>query len=785
MRLFLCFAAILFATAGAAFAQTALPEKGQLQPASATYSVAAGGGSVTIQVTRTLGTSGAVGCSYSTVNGSAVAGTDYTTVSGSLSWANGDGAAKSVSIPVTASGAGKSFSFRLSAPTGGAFLGVPATSPRTNHEGRVLGTTPAITNVEWNTTQADAIISTLQILPANNPWNEDIRSLPVLSNSTTMINNIGAGTKIALNRDMNYVFVPSNQAKKSVNLVDYPDESDPGPYPVPNNAPIEGYPVDDTRSLDNSQMDVGGLGGDRHCMVLDPSNGFFYEFWQMVRTSSYAWTASNDATFNLNSNQTRPDGWTSGDAAGLPIFPSIPRFDECERGMVEHALRFTVQTSRNTYVWPATHFASSNTSVDRPRMGERFRLKNSASVNTIINGMAKHPKAIALALQKYGMFMADNGGNWRISAGSDPRLTNLSQLTQFAGSDFEVVQPTGPNGGPRQYSTATVSITGGGGGGDTTAPAISISTPTTNAAYSTSATPLSLGGSASDNVGVSSVTWSNSVGGSGTAAGSTSWSASVALQSGSNAITVTAHDAAGNVSSDLITVTYTPADTTPPAITVTTPPASTTSSPLTVSGTSSDSGGVSSVTWTNAATGGSGTAAGTTSWSASIPLAAGSNAITITVHDSAGNTTNSSFNVTYTPVAGDTTPPTIAINSPTASTTWTATSTPLTVGGSAGDNVGVSTVTWSNAANGSSGSAGGTTSWNATVPLAAGSNTITIRAFDAAGNSATDTLTVDFSSGGGTPAQVKSGGGGGGACGLLGLEILALLLLRRRQGRVQ
>jgi hypothetical protein len=521
-------------------------------------------------------------------------------------------------------------------------------------------------------------------------------------------------------------------------------------------------------------------------MVLDPSNGFFYEFWQMVRTSSYAWTASNDATFNMNSNQTRPDGWTSGDAAGLPIFPSIPRFDECERGMVEHALRFTVQTSRNSYVWPATHDASSNTSVDRPRMGERFRLKNSASVNTIINGMAKHPKAIALALQKYGMFMADNGGNWRISAGSDPRLTNLSQLTQFVGSDFEVVQPTGPNGGPRQYSTAAVSITGGGGGGDTTAPAVSISNPTTNPAYSTSASPLSLGGAASDNVGVSSVTWSNSAGGSGTAAGTTGWSASVPLTSGSNAITVTAHDAAGNTSSDSITVTYTPADTTPPTLSVTAPPASTTSSPLTVSGSSSDSGGVSSVTWSNAATGGSGTATGTTSWSASIPLAAGSNAITITVHDAAGNTTNSSFNVTYTPPAGDTTAPTISINSPTSSTTWTASSTPLGIGGTAADNVGVSTVTWSNTANGSSGSAGGTTSWSATVPLAAGSNTITVRAFDAAGNSKTDTLTVDFSSGGGGAAAPKSGGGGG-ACGLLGLEALLVCLLRRRipRGRIQ
>lgn len=771
----------------AALAQTTLPEHGHLQPASATYSVSAGGGSLTIQVTRTLGTSGTVGCSYATLDGTAVAGSDYTTVSGSLSWASGDASSRSISIPILAAGAGKSFSFRLSNPTGGAFLGVPPTSPRTNQEGRVLGTTPAVTNVLWNTAQADAIISTLQILPANNPWNEDIRSLPVLSNSTTMIANIGASTAIALNRDMNYVFVPSNQAKKAVTLVDYPDESDPGPYPVPDNAPIEGYPVDDTRSLDNVQMDVGSLGGDRHCMPVDSSNGFFYEFWQMRRDASFNWTASNEATFNLNSNQTRPDGWTSGDAAGLPIFPSTPRFDECERGMVEHALRFTVQISRNQHVWPATHHASTNTSVDRPRMGERFRLKNNARVNGIIAGMGLHPKAIALALQKYGMFVADNGGNWRISAGSDPRLTNLSQLTQFLGSDFDVVQPTGPNGGPRQFSTATVSITGG-GSGDTTPPAIAIGTPTTSPSYSTSTSPLSLGGSASDNIGVSSVTWSNAAGGSGTAVGTTSWSASIPLTAGTNAISVTAHDAAGNTSSDSITVTYTPADTTPPAISITTPTSgtstSTSSTPIALGGTASDNVGVTSVTWTNAATGGNGTASGTTSWSASIALAAGSNAVTVTAHDAAGNVSSDSITVTYTPTSGDTTPPTIAINSPTSSSTWSSTATPLAVGGTAADNVGVTTVTWLNSTTGASGSAGGTTTWNASIPLAAGTNAITVRAFDAAGNSATDALTVDFSSGsGGGTAPTSRGGGGGGGCGLLGLEVALLGMLRRRKNR--
>jgi len=383
------------------------------------------------------------------------------------------------------------------------------------------------------------------------------------------------------------------------------------------------------------------------------------------------------------------------------------------------------------------------------------------------------------------MFMADNGGNWRMSAGSDPRLTNLSQLTQFIGSDFEVVQTTGPNGGPRQYSAATISITGGGGGGDTTPPAIAIGTPTTSTSYSTSSSPLALGGTASDNVGVTSVTWSNAAGGSGTAGGTTSWSASIPLTAGSNAITVTARDAANNPSSDTISVTYTPGDTTPPAISITAPTsgstASTSSTPITIGGTASDAVGVTAVTWANPATGGSGTATGTTSWSVPIPLASGSNVITVTARDAANNSSSDTITVTYTPPAGDTTPPSITINSPTTSASWTSSSTPLTVAGTAADNVGVGTVTWSNAANGATGSAGGTTSWSASIPLAAGSNAITVRAFDSAGNSTSDLLTVDFSTGGGSGGG-GTGGDGGGGCGLTGLELLlAWAVIRRRR----
>lgn len=747
--------AAVLAIAGAAAAQTTSPERGGLHPASATYSVGAGGGTITIQVARVVGSSGAVGCSYATVSGTAVAGTDFVAASGTLSWASGDSASKPVTVTILNDGVAsgnKTFRLRLTNPTGGAWLAVPPASPLVNHEGRALGTTPAVGSPTlWNTATADSVLAAMQVLPANNPWNEDISGLPVASNSTSMVNLIGSGTSLALNRDMNFVLVPPNQTRKNVNLVDYPDESDPGPYPVPDNTPIEGYPVDDTRTLANNQLDSPVQGGDRHGIIVDPGNGYVYEFWQMVRNSSYAWTASNEATFGLRTNTLRPNGWTSGDAAGLPIFPAIPRYDECERGMVEHALRFTVQNSRNAYVYPATHMASSKTNPDYPRMGERFRLK--AGVN--IGGMSKHPKAVALALKKYGMFMADNGGNWRISAGSDPRLANLNELTALRGSDFEVVVPTGPNGGPRAQSDAVITVLDGGGGSDVTPPAVSITTPP-GATFSTSATPLSMSGTSGDNVGVTSVTWTNSAGGSGTASGTTAWSASVALAAGSNTITVTARDAAGNTSTDSVTVTYTPSDTTPPAVAITTPPNptfSTSTTPLAVSGTASDAVGVASVSWANAATGGSGTASGTTAWSASIPLASGTNAITVTARDAAGNAATDSVTVTYTPPAGDTTPPTLSITSPTNGTAWTATSSPLTVAGTASDNAGLSTVTWSNSAGGS-GTAGGTTSWSVTIPLSAGVQIISITAYDTSGNTRTDTLTVDFATG---------GGGGGGA----------------------
>ena len=288
-------------------------------------------------------------------------------------------------------------------------------------------------------------------------------------------------------------------------------------------------------------------------------------------------------------------------------------------------------------------------------------------------------------------------------------------------------------------------------GGDTTAPALAITAPTSATSYTATSSTVTLSGTASDAVGVTQVTWANSAGGSGTASGTTNWSAAnVALSSGSNVITITARDAAGNASTKTLTVSYTAvqADTTKPTITITSPTSSTsystTSSTVTLGGTSTDNVAVTQVTWTNSL-GGSGTATGTANWSASgIVLTAGLNTITVTAVDAAGNVGTDTLAVTYSlPV--DTTKPTITITSPTTNTTTSTSANTITLGGTATDNVGVTQVTWSSSI-GVSGTATGTTTWSATaIPLINGSQVLTVTARDAAGNTNTDTLTVSSS----------------------------------------
>jgi|GEM_PF-1415516 len=292
---------------------------------------------------------------------------------------------------------------------------------------------------------------------------------------------------------------------------------------------------------------------------------------------------------------------------------------------------------------------------------------------------------------------------------------------------------------------------------DETAPAITIQSPTSSSSYSTGSSTMSLAGTASDNIGVSQVIWSNSRGGSGAAQGTTNWSiASVQLSEGTNVITVTASDTAGNQKSDTLTVTYTAPDQTAPAVTIQSPTSSssysTGSSTMSLGGTASDNIGVSQVTWSNSR-GGSGAAQGTTSWSiASVQLSEGTNVITVTASDAAGNHKSDTLTVTYT--APDQTAPTVTIQSPTSSSSYSTDSSTISLAGSASDNVGVSQVTWSNSAGGS-GSAQGTASWSiASVQLSEGTNTITVTASDAAGNRRSDTITVTYDPADDTPPTV-------------------------------
>ncbi|HEY7426382.1 MAG TPA: hypothetical protein VH682_19270 [Gemmataceae bacterium] len=320
------------------------------------------------------------------------------------------------------------------------------TAPGKHSSGRVLPPMPAIAQpVMFNTKEADAILAALQVFPANNSWNEDISQRPLHPHSKDLIASVGANKKLAYNLDMGFIIVPPDQKKVPVKIAAnqgeaYGGESDKGPFPVPDNAPIEDWPLN-KKPLDAHQRETRG---DRHMLVVDPVNRMLYEFYHAQKTDA-GWTASQTSVFDLKSNKLRPDGWTSTDAAGLPVFPAAVRFDEVERGMVEHAMRFTIRRSRQAHVYPATHHASRRKDENLPRMGERFRLRQDFDVS----GFSPHVQAILKGLKKYGMFVADNGGDWRMSIAPDSRIKGLQELSKVKGSDFEVIQPTGPNEGPR------------------------------------------------------------------------------------------------------------------------------------------------------------------------------------------------------------------------------------------------------------------------------------------------------------------------------------------------
>jgi hypothetical protein len=296
--------------------------------------------------------------------------------------------------------------------------------------------------VMFDTPEADAICSALEVFPPDNPFNLVVEDWPVHPNSKAIVASVGADKPLRYNTDMAFVLVPPDQKRVPVKIVEYPDESDPGPYPVPDNVPIEGWPVTyqregSQRTLADVQRRPERYEGDRHAIVVDPMNRMLYEFFTFGRSSG-GWAAGQASVFDLKSNKLRPDGWTSADAAGLPIFPAVIRYDELGRAMVEHAMRVTVRRTRRAYVHPATHFASRLPDEDLPRMGERFRLRKDFDVS----GFSPQVQAILNGLKKYGMLVADNGIEWAISCTPDPRIPVLhEELRKVKGADFAVVVP--------------------------------------------------------------------------------------------------------------------------------------------------------------------------------------------------------------------------------------------------------------------------------------------------------------------------------------------------------
>lgn len=270
------------------------------------------------------------------------------------------------------------------------------------------------------------------VFPANNPWNRDISQLPVAANSAALIASIGLNKPLhpdfgtvynGTPMGIPYVLVPGNQKRVPVSF-EYADESDPGPYPIPPDAPIEGGPNSD---------------GDRHVLVIDKDNWMLYEMWNSHKEANGSWKCGSGAIFDLKSNKLRPDGWTSADAAGLPVFPGLVRYDEVvEQKVITHALRFTIVHSRRAYVPPARHFASRSNDPNLPPMGMRLRLK--ASFN--IASFPAADRVILTALKRYGMIVADNGSDWFLSGAPDPRWNDdeLNLLKRVHGSDFEVVE---------------------------------------------------------------------------------------------------------------------------------------------------------------------------------------------------------------------------------------------------------------------------------------------------------------------------------------------------------
>jgi len=300
--------------------------------------------------------------------------------------------------------------------------------------------------------------------PSSNLWNTDISNAPVDPNSANFINYIGAN--VTLHPDFGsglyggqsigipYQVEAATQAKVPVKITEYPDNSDPGPMPIPANALIEGYPHPG--------------GGDRHVLVLDQGGCWLYELYYAGMKNG-VWYAGSSAIWDMTINAQRPYTWTSADAAGLPIFAGLVRYDEVAAGAINHAVRFTVPTTQEAFTPPASHWASSVTDSNAPPMGMRMRLKASFD----ISGFSPANQVILKALQKYGMILADNGSAIYIAGAPDSRWNNddLGALKSITASSFDVVLmdavytpsnvPTGPRPQVASFTANPMTVSAG------------------------------------------------------------------------------------------------------------------------------------------------------------------------------------------------------------------------------------------------------------------------------------------------------------------------------------
>lgn len=277
------------------------------------------------------------------------------------------------------------------------------------------------------------------LFPADHVWNTPTEHLPVHPSSDTYVSTIGASRNMhpdfgaglweGAPIGIPYTTVSGGQPFVDVSFY-YPTESDPGPYPVPPDAPVEGAPP-------------GGVagGGDRHVLVVETSACTLYELYDAVLQPDGSWQAGSGAVFDLNGYGLRPAGWTSADAAGLPILPGLVRYEEVAAGVIAHALRFTAPQTAASYVWPARHYASSRTGAEFPPLGTRFRLRADFDAS----GFSPETQVIVTALKRYGMILADNGSAWYLSGAPDDRWDNsvLRELRQIVGGDFEAVDASG------------------------------------------------------------------------------------------------------------------------------------------------------------------------------------------------------------------------------------------------------------------------------------------------------------------------------------------------------